>query len=315
MTRPLDRSRNPIQRDPLKHSISRAPEERRAKSVTVCIACLCNWTYRSNDIGKAAIIASDRQLIVGDVKYEPPQLKISFLTKQAILLVAGDLALYTEAIHKLSRKLLSSPEKHPATIAELYAAEMRSINFGYAANQFLSPLGLDKSIFSNQQKLPESLILSLASQLQNYRGASVEAILVGTDGKDVHLYLIDSDTNVSCHNDVGFVSIGIGAWHANSQLMQARFVNKLPFNYTLGLVYAAKKRGEIASSIGVETDMFIVNRNGWMPVAPEIMKTLTKHYEEYIKEQEKLASATLDKLNLDLQEFEKSILPNRQTSY
>lgn len=108
------------------------------------------------------------------------------------------------------------------------------------------------------------------NQLQGYSGPEVEAIVVGADDRNAHIYLVDNYIKVNCYDDVGFVAIGIGAWHARSQLMQARYSNMWKFNHAVGIAYAAKKQSEIAPGVGAETDLFVVNRDGTNPLMPEL---------------------------------------------
>lgn len=97
-----------------------------------------------------------------------------------------------------------------------------------------------------------------------------KAIVVGADDRNAHIYLVDNYIKVNCYDDVGFVAIGIGAWHARSQLMQARYSNMWKFNHAVGIAYAAKKQSEIAPGVGAETDLFVVNRDGTNPLMPEL---------------------------------------------
>lgn len=130
---PLDRGRKLIRREAVKHAKRilpqrpRPPLRSRENPVTVCVACLFNFVFGKDDVAKAAITASDRQLTAGDIEYEPPQAKIAALTKRAIVLVAGDFTLHIEAIQKTQRALTAVPENDPAVIAEMYASQLRSI--------------------------------------------------------------------------------------------------------------------------------------------------------------------------------------------
>ncbi len=178
--------------------------------MTVCVACLCNWAYGQNDIGRAAITASDRQITAGDIEYEPPQLKISVQGRRALILVAGDYPTHTEALTRVSRIILSSGEVRPEQIAETYAGCLRDVKFDNACAIYLAPLGLNSSIFSTGD-VAESLLGTLANNVMNYKGKKTEAIVAASDNSGAHLYLIDEESVVSCHDDVGFVAIGSGA--------------------------------------------------------------------------------------------------------
>jgi hypothetical protein len=249
--------------------------------VTVCVACLCGWAYTPNDLGRAAVTASDREITAGDVEYEPPQFKVSFVGKRAMVLIAGDYPTHSEALQQTQRTIASTSEDDPATIAEIYASSIRGIKFRHACNLYLSPVGLTSEIFTSKSDISNDFLVSLANQVQSYVGQPTEAIVVAADDVTTHLYLVDSDSKVSCQDDVGFVAIGIGAWHAKSLLMQAKYFNRTNFARALSLAHSAKKRAEIAPGVGSSTDMFIVNRTGWAPVAEELQASVERSYQEY----------------------------------
>jgi len=118
--------------------------------------------------------------------------------------------------------------------------------------------------------------MSLANQVVNYAGQPTEAIVAAADDLNAHLYLVDSD-------DVGFVAIEIGAWHAKSLLMQARYYSGNSFATALSLAYWAKKRAEVAPGVGKSTDMFFVNKIGWSLLAPDLQSAIERSHEEYDK--------------------------------
>jgi hypothetical protein len=83
----------------------------------------------------------------------------------------------------------------------------------------------------------------------------IELILDGVDVTGPHIYKIDNG-NAYCCDSVGFAAIGIGAWHANSQLMLNGYSPLFPVAESILSVYMAKRRSEVAPGVGVETDMF-----------------------------------------------------------
>jgi hypothetical protein len=288
---PLDRPRKLIRREPLKHDKSyRDLHQVGRKTVTVCVACLCTWTYGPNDIGRAALTASDREITAGDIEYEPPQFKVSFQTKRAIILIAGDYPTHTEALQQTQKTIINTSEDHPATIAEIYASSLRQVKFKHACDIYLGPLGLTSDVFLSSSGISNDIVISLANQVQSYSGQLTEAIVVAADDAATHLYLIDSDSKVTCQDDVGFVAIGIGSWHAKSLLMQAKYFNRTNFAAALSLAFSAKKRAEIAPGVGRDTDMFIVNKTGWAPVAAELQALIESSYQEYDKRHAELLS-------------------------
>ncbi len=280
-------------RKPLKHAkspseeraylLSRPPHnliERRV-AVTVCVACLFNWIHGENDIAHAVVTASDRQITSGDVEYEPNQVKVCFLTKRVLILISGDYAIHSEALMKTQSRLLSDTENSPGEIAEIYASYIRDIKFRYACNVYLSPLGLtSESFYSRQSGFEENFLHRIANQLQEYQAPLTEAIIAGADDRGAEIYLVDTESKVNCQNDVGFVAIGAGAWHAKSLLMQSGYNKQFLFPVALWMSYAAKKRGEIATGVGKATDIFYVTRDGWIELDQRGRETLTKLYME-----------------------------------
>jgi len=265
--------------------------------VTVCIAALFSWSYGPNDYGKAVVTASDRQITAGDVEFEPPHFKVCFLTRKVLILIAGDYPTHSEALIHTQRHLAAMPESDPGMIAELYASFIREIKMRYAANTYLSPLGLDhRDFLARQREFAPEFVNKITNQLQSYESDQTEALVAGADDRHSFIYLVDSQSKVTCHNDVGFAAIGIGAWHAKSALMQAKYSHTLPYLPALALTFAAKKRAEIAPGVGPVTDMFLVTRNGHEPVLPELMAKTQELLSEFERKRDALVVAAMDEL-------------------
>ena len=133
--------------------------------------------------------------------------------------------------------------------------------------------------------------------MQNHRHPETEAIIVAADNMASHIYVVDQECPVSCYDDVGFAAIGLGAWHAKSQLMRVGYTNSWNFTPALAIIYAAKKQGEIAPGVEKETDLFITTKHSCMPVLTELKEAIKTLYDEYETERIKLADRQLTKLN------------------
>lgn len=270
--------------------------------MTVCIASMFNWNYglgNAVDLGKAIITMSDRQLTAGDVEYEPEHLKMTFFTPHTVCLVAGDFPTHSEAVLRTHRQLLAAPETDPGVIAELYAGFLREVKLKYAVQTHLAPVGLDQqSFYDNMKEFAPEFLNRLTVQLQNYEAPETEAIIAGTDGTRFHILLIDRWSVVSNHTDVGFAAIGIGASHAKSQLMQARYSHSV-FNFSaaLALTYVAKKRSEIAPGVGKETDMFLITRAGREPILPLVKTKMHEIYEDFERKRNDLGAQAIRELD------------------
>lgn len=140
------------------------------------------------------------------------------------------------------------------TIADLYYASFERIKRTCAERAILHPLGLDLATLTGLQG---ELGIRLSSEVLNFQMPEIEALITGRDDTGPHIYRV-SNQGTSCQDWVAFASIGVGADHANSQLMFAGHNRHRDFAPTLFLVYSAKKRAEVAPGVGKATDMFFI---------------------------------------------------------
>jgi len=287
----------------LRHDKTRRPQHRGRSPVTVCVAVLFRWNYAAKDappnVGIAGIVASDRMITAGDVKYEPHQMKIAEMTPQCLLSVAGDFAIHSQAIQDTRRVVRTARDKSPDNIARLYGKAIQSIKQREAEDLYLSPLGMNSDSFIAQQKdMADSFIDRITGQLQSYEGEEVGAIIIGSDAENVHLYTVDSKGITHCLDDVGFAAIGIGAWHARSRLMQMGYTNQQYLAPALAAVFAAKKAGDLAPGVGEFTDINLVMKDSYFPLWNKVhgkMHELYKRVAEDVTTIAKDAIAELDK--------------------
>jgi hypothetical protein len=249
---------------PLKHDIRRPRKPRKRRhSMTVCIAAICSWVDTPNNKTEAVIItASDRMITRrGDSEYEPPQPKLLHISRSASVLFAGDITVHSEAVQK-TRAALDASVTEVGEIAELYASFVRAFREREAAQTYLSPLGLtSKSLLAEADS---QLADRLREQIQGHH-LDAEAIVIGMDsvGAGAHIYHVDGRGFVTCHDEVGFLAIGIGAPHAESQIMAFKYAPWWRYFNTVAMLYSAKKRAEVAPGVGPETDIFFLPKLVW----------------------------------------------------
>jgi hypothetical protein len=266
--------------------------------LTVCIASIFVWKYGENDLGRAVITMSDRQITAADIEFEPNTAKVCTLAPNVLLLIAGDYPTHSEAIRRTQRQLVGSGINDPTAIADIYAAHVKAVKAEQAARLYLSPVWLDKESFlAKQSDLAPDLLHKLTDQLQGYRGEDTEAIITGVSGNDAFVYVVDQNTNVINYSDVGFAAIGIGAWHAKSQMMRAAFTRRWFYTATVGLTYAAKKAAEIAPGVGEETDAYLITRAGCEELFSPFFEKTKEMYEDYEKKRDALVADTFSRLN------------------
>ena len=93
--------------------------------------------------------------------------------------------------------------------------------------------------------------------------------------------------------------------------MRARYTSQSPFATALALAYAAKKQAEVAPGVGIETDMFVVNWDGWMPVLAELKTAVEQLYNQYEIKINELASEQIAKLGAALEDIQQKMATQR----
>lgn len=247
--------------------------------MTVCVAAIC-------DGGSYVVGAADRMLTAGDIEFEPQQAKIWQLTRSVGVLVAGDSAIQTEVLRAVEAVVNQRIQEQPENwwmlhdVADLYREHYNKLRLKRAESRLLAPLGLDAGSFIRRQReLEPSLAQQLAAELTNFRLSPTGAIIFGADPTGVHIFVANGG-ETTCQDAIGFAAIGAGTWHASSQLMFAGHTRAHKLAGTMFLVYAAKRRAEVAPGVGGGTDMFWFARqlglSGSFP--DEIIAGLEKEY-------------------------------------
>jgi len=268
--------------------IRRRRQERRSP-VTVCIASIFTWHLTDGQTELAVLTASDRMITAADIEYEPSQLKLAFFTSHILGMVAGDYPTHSDAIGIVKARLQHTTGASVKDVADMYGQAISEVRRARAAKDILAPLGLtSESFLLREHEMSPSLVADLVNQLQTHRCENAEALIVGFSEGRGHIYMVDSVGRVSCYNDVNFAAIGLGGWHAQSQLMLSKYGTRFGFADSLVALYRAKKGAEVAPGVGSQTDMFLINHDGASPVAPNNMAALDAQFESYRTARDKL---------------------------
>ena len=275
--------------------------------VTVCIAALFNWNYAQapapTDFGPAALVMGDRMITAGagDIEYEPNLQKMWFATDHVIVMIAGDYTVHSQALRSTQAQVKGNSTIKPYEMATTYGAAIQSVIRKQAEDVILAPLGLNTDTFLAQQReMSDHIAGALTTQMQEFEGPDVAALVVGIDDAGGHIYEVDRRGTVRCFDDVGFAAIGIGASHAVSVMAQARYNNALTLAPVLCIAFAAKRAAQTAPGVGVYTDIHLITKNGRFPIWPEVEKRLTDVYDEFAAKRAALALESIQKLNESL---------------
>jgi hypothetical protein len=292
---------------PRHDKFGRFDEERRP--LTVCLATLFRWNYANlgqpADWQRAAIVASDRLLTVGDVQYEPAKQKVFYLPK-GLIVVADEMELHSQALKELLKGVSGDFRRPADEIATRYAHAMQGIRVRQAEIEILVPLGMNTDTFASQQQdLSPLFVERTEKRMQAYSGDVVgEALVIAAEADGVSLYYCNSAGQISCLDDIGFGTIGLGGWHAKSRLMESAYTSdQTIFAAALAATYSAKKSAELAPGVGKKTDLHLVGKYGPLHIEDHYMDQLESLYQNYETKRRALASKAI----IDLQGFISSV--------
>ena len=92
--------------------------------MTVCIAVLFTFNDAAPDaprsILRGAVVMSDRMITAGDVEYEPRQRKLTQISSNILVLIAGDYPIHSEALSETRKQLRRVPNPLPRNVALIY---------------------------------------------------------------------------------------------------------------------------------------------------------------------------------------------------
>jgi hypothetical protein len=224
--------------------------------VTVCIAVRAG----DNLVGFA-----DRMLTSGDIQFEPAATnKLVAVTNSIVIMQAGDAAFNAEILRDVGKDVLDRIYKDPDNwwlvkdVVDVYVNYRNVAKRKRAEADLLSPLGLTFETWRDElHKFHEPEAEQLTRDLINYEIPHTAVIVTGVDPHGPHIYVVD-DGRVSCNDGIGFAAIGIGARHAESQIMLNKHSWNSPLVDSALLGYIAKKRSEVAPGVGEGTDVFTI---------------------------------------------------------
>jgi 20S proteasome alpha/beta subunit len=260
--------------------------------------------------GNSIIGLSDRMITSEDSEYEPVFQKQFALSPNIGMLMAGDLTVHVDIITRMGEKVDQLSKTNPDHIltvgemARLYA-EIYTDEFAKrAARKYLAPFGLDMDSFlQRQNEFSPDFVNRLTDEMRGFSLPRMEAIIAGLDRTGVQIYHAFQG-DITPQHVVGYSSIGSGYWHANSEFMSARHNSTNSIPETLFLAYRAKKRAEMASGVGKETDIFIISPE--MPftsISDSEIKKLDRIYNEFVGKERRITAQAIAKVETYAEQF------------
>ncbi len=95
-----------------------------------------------------------------------------------------------------------------------------------------------------------------------------EAIIAGVDELGGHIFTVEPPGWERPWNSTGFAAIGIGAEHAELVFLGSQYTQNRPWQQALAITFFAKKRAEISSGVGPNTDLYYIFNTGYRYFEP-----------------------------------------------
>lgn len=225
--------------------------------MTVCVAAIC-------DEGKTIVGFSDKMLTSRNIETEPLT-KIIPITEHILVMMANDLLTHTDILEEV-RKTVGEAKQEKSVeynwkvrdIAKLYRDAYLAIRHEKIEKEILNFYGLTLEIWQTQQHtLSQTILSNIIGKIEYYEMENIEAIIAGVDETGTHLFVVRNE-QITCSDMLGYACIGIGAEQAESEFIFRRHNPEKEYAETLLTAFIAKKRAEVISGVGKDTEMMHV---------------------------------------------------------
>jgi hypothetical protein len=274
-------------------TIMRRNRLKKGEPMTICIAAIAN--------NRTIFSAFDKMITSGDFQYEPPytkgaNIKLNIVHDSVAILTSGSPSIHAQIFQDLFLKLQNVPPQttprllRVSEIAYNYVECYDNIRAKEIQSSVYAPLGLTNKTFLSEQKgMAADFLDKIKDEVYNYAMPRTTAIVFGIDDLGPHLYVLDNSTSLTdmtcrCVDSIGFAAIGSGNRHAETVFMATKHDRFSETDFTGFLTYRAKRHSEIASGVGKETDMYMIDEPtpgkfaaGW--VTPDILSRFSDLYE------------------------------------
>ena len=198
---------------------------------------------------------------------KPKSGPLSFREHDSIaVLIAGNMSLQSEILAKASQILapqLTEDRLSVDAVLNAYTAAYQEIYFTAAESAVLVPnLHTRETYQQLERQGDETVVADLRDRLAAFQRSfkanpdnGIETIIAGFDHQGAHLYKLYFDDIIPLTGD-GYAVIGCGSPHADSHFQLSGYTSTWRYRDAIFLLYEAKKKAEIADSVGKETDMF-----------------------------------------------------------
>jgi 20S proteasome alpha/beta subunit len=241
--------------------------------VTVCIAVACEG-------GKNVVVASDKMVSVSppSVEFEHAVPKICRIAKQCLAMASGSALTQKEVLDRVNRQISREDEWAVQGVVEIVSSCFMETRNEKADIQFFRPRSLSiKDFYNDTTKYQSDFLMSVDRENKNL-GLPLVVLVCGVDDSGAHIYRVVNPGQMECWDSIGFHAIGSGEAHAIMSLIANKANPGISIRDALYLAYEAKRRAEVASGVGQETNMAVISRDSISDVPDETLIELGKIY-------------------------------------
>lgn len=225
--------------------------------MTVCIAAL----YEN---GKGCILASDQMTTAHfPIGYEFENDEVEKIVKvsdsiSVYALISGDVLFANGVIGEARKEITTQGITVTAGIAEIFRKSYQAVRIQRIIRNELEPRGLDMPTYYQNHKNILPQIIQLVDNAFKTYNPRVEFIVAGQGETASQIFSIVNPGDSTCHNPIGYATIGSGAPHAMYSLIESNYKKSLDKTKVKELVEKAKQRSEVAPGVGKDTQVIIV---------------------------------------------------------
>lgn len=231
-------------------------------------------------------------LTAADIQFEPNARKHTDVTNSIVMMFSGDAGFHREIEMRTKLDVWAGVDANPTEwfrvrdVVDLYVKHRNDLKARNAEAAILAPMGLTQDSFLRYQAtMQPDLVQQIARDLIAFQVPTTSCIIAGVDATGPHIYTVNNGY-VTYHNATAFAAIGIGHWHAESEMMTGGHTARATVPEAVALVHRAKRRAEIAPGVGSKTDMFMINgRGGFNTFRDGIAEKLDELYENLAKQE------------------------------
>jgi len=240
--------------------------------MTICVSAIAN-----NDSKEAIVFSTDHMVSVGDLgQFEKEIKKYRVLNKNNIVaMLSGQMLLFdrilegTDDFHdfyKIRSKIIENMAKIRKEIIKKEIYDLFGIDENYI-----------KTILPNPIQNP--FIQRILETVSNF-SLQTNILLVGFDENGKAQISEIDEKSYADYRDIHFHAIGSGSTQALNTLLFQKHCKSKDLKTAVYNVYKAKRNAEVVVGVGKETEVIILNKDGFQELKEDKLLKLSKIYDE-----------------------------------